>query len=516
MTEARASIRARRRIPAIWIVPLVTALLGLWMVYHTWRNQGPEITIAFSTAEGIESGKTKIRARSVQVGLVTSLRLGEDNESVIVTAELDRSATPLLRDDTQFWVVRPRIGAAGISGLGTIVSGGYVELDPGVGKPGRRNFTGSEDIPITKIGTPGLKFSLTSNQAGSIGAGDRIQYRGFHVGRVESATFDVDTLQVRYDAFIEAPYDELVTTSTRFWNASGLHFSATASGIELSTGSLDTLLLGGISFGRPEGVERGEPVENGAVFDLYPDELSINQRPFRYSLEYVVEFDQSVRGLRPGSPVEYRGLPAGVVKRVMLREMVAKTGGTGQGSPIAVLIAIEPGRLEFGDTEEGRALLRRGIEAGVKNGLRASLASGNLLTGSLIVALDDYDDDDEPKEIGEFAGYATIPTTVTGLASLERRITDLLDKLNALPLENVANSADETLREVERTVASLNAILESYEIRTLPASVGSTLTELDRTLRDASRLVESLEEEPSSIVFSRDPVLDPVPPARSR
>ena len=515
MAEERASVRRRQRIPAIWIVPLVTALLGLWMVYTTWQNQGPEITIVFSTADGIESGKTKIRARSVQVGLVTGLRLGEDNESVIVTAELERTAAPLLREDTEFWVVRPRIGTGGISGLGTIVSGGYVELDPGVGEPGQHSFIGREDVPVTKVGTPGLKLSLTSNQAGSVGAGDRIRYRGFQVGRVESAIFDVESRQVRYDAFIDAPYDELVTTSTRFWNTSGLHFSATASGIELSTGSLDTLLLGGISFGHPEGIERGEPVENGAVFDLYPDVHSTNADPFRYSLEYVVEFDQSVRGLRPGAPVEYRGLPAGSVQRVMLREMVARTGGTGQGAPIAVLIELEPGRLEFGDTEEGRALLRRGIEAGVKNGLRASLASGNLLTGSLIVALDDYKDA-EPMEIGAFAGYPTIPTTVTGLASLEIRVADLLDKLNALPLENVANSADETLLEIERTVASLNAILQNDDLQALPASLDATLAEVDRTLRDASSLVESLEEEPSSIVFSREPVLDPVPPARSQ
>jgi len=515
MAEERAAIRKRRKIPAIWIVPLVTALLGLWMVYYTWQNQGPEITILFSTAEGIESGKTKIRARSVQVGLVTSVRLGEDNESVIVTAELDRTAASLLRDDTQFWVVRPRIGAGGVSGLGAIVSGGYVELNPGVGKQGRRRFKGLEDIPVTKVGTPGVKLSLTSNQASSVGAGDRINYRGFEVGRIESASFDVDTRQVRYDAFIEAPYDELVTTSIRFWNASGLHFSATASGIELSTGSLESLLLGGISFGRPEGIGEGEPVENGAIFTLYPNKHSIDERPYRYSIEYVVEFDQSVRGLRPGAPVEYRGLPAGSVKHVLLREMVARTGGTGQGAPIAVLIEIEPGRLEFGDTEEGRELLRRGIEAGVKNGMRASLASGNLLTGSLIVALDDYGDV-EPKEIGTFAGHPTIPTTVTGLASLEHRVAALLDKLNALPIEKVADSADETLREIERTVAALNAILQSEHLQTMPTSIDSTLAELQRTLRDASSLVESLEEEPSSIIFSREPVLDPVPPARSQ
>jgi paraquat-inducible protein B len=341
------------------------------------------------------------------------------------------------------------------------------------------------------------------------------------VGRIETATFDVRSRQVRYDAFIEASYAELVRTSTRFWDASGINFSATADGIELSTGSLETILLGGVSFGTPEGIERGDPVDDGAAFDLYPNEKSINDRPFLYSVEYVVQFDRSVRGLRPGAPVEYRGLPAGTVKRVLLQEMVSRTGGTGQGAPVAVLIALEPGRLEFGDNEVGLALLRSGIDAGVKNGLRASLVSGNLITGSLIVALDNYDDV-EQDQIGSYAGYPTIPTVVTGLASIEARVADLLDKLNALPLDKIANtangtleSADQTLQEVERTVASLNAILQDEDLRALPASLDGTLTEVDRTLHDASALVNALEEEPNSLIFNRKRVPDPIPPART-
>ena len=336
MSEAQAVVTQRGRLSRIWLVPVVAALLGVWMVVYTWRNQGPEITVVFSTAEGIEAGTTKLKSRNVDVGLVESVELGEDLESVVVTAQMVRSATLLLRDDTQFWVVRARIGTGGISGLGTIVSGGYIELSPGTGEEGRRRFLGLDDPPITPTGTPGLNFMLVREQAGSVDTGNPILYRGFRVGRIESADFDVDSQQMQYSAFIEAPYDDLVTDTTRFWNMSGLSFSATADGIELTTGSLESLLLGGVAFGLPEGVDRGESAEDGAIFELYANRESIDERPYRHGVEYVVEFASSVRGLEPGAPVEYRGLPSGRVERILLEEL-ASEGQEGGGSPIPVL-----------------------------------------------------------------------------------------------------------------------------------------------------------------------------------
>jgi paraquat-inducible protein B len=517
MSDTPAKVARRRGLSAIspiWLLPLVAVALGAWMVVFTYRNQGPTITSVFPTAEGLEAGKTKVKARSVEVGLVSDVRLGDDHESVEVDAEIELGAAGLLREDTQFWVVRPRVGSGGISGLGTLVSGAYLELAPGSGRAGVRDFIGLADIPVTPVGAPGLKLTLLTEIAGSVGPGDDILYNGFRVGRVESATFDVESGKVRHDAFIEAPYDALVTERTRFWNASGLHFSATADGIKLSTGSLQSLLLGGVAFGVPDGRRAGDRVENGATFRLYSDEESARERRYRHSLEYVVRFSTSIRGLSPGAPVEYRGLRAGRVERVLLEELADAGGGSGRAAPIPVLITVEPGRLEMGDDEEGVARLRRGIEVGVGNGLRATLASGNLLTGSLLIALDRYDDV-EPATLGEFAGRPTIPTISSGLEGIERRVATLLDKLNALPLEEATVSAADTLDELNRTAASLNAVLKSGEVQALPFALESTLAELDRTLRQVRELAESLEEQPSSLLFAREPKLDPEPPARS-
>ncbi|MGI9431297.1 MAG: intermembrane transport protein PqiB, partial [Myxococcota bacterium] len=495
MSDEQADVTQRRTISRIWVLPIVALILGAWMVWFTLESQGPEITIHFGTAEGIEAGKTKIRARSVVVGLVTSVGLTDDLEHVVVVADMEKFAEKLLREDSEFWVVRPRIGAGGITGLGTIVSGGYIELAPGSGENGQRHFEGRDDLPVTPVGAPGLRLTLVSDRAGSLGPGDPILYRGFRVGRVESADFDVETREARYDAFIDQPYDTLVTTGTRFWNASGVNFSATAEGVELSTGSLQSLLIGGVTFGVIDEANPGEPAADDAEFTLYENEPKIHETEYRESIEYVLEFSRSIRGLKPGAPVEYRGLRAGTVDRVLLEEFVE--GDSGDGASIPVLIRLEPARLAFGDDAAGRERMLRGIESGVSQGLRASLATGNLLTGSLFVALDTYPDV-PADEVREFAGRPTIPTIGSGLEGLQQQAIVFLKNPNPLPVEDLVGSADATLQELNATVATLHTVLRSDGIQSLPDQLELTLAELDRTLRKVSELAASLEAQPSS------------------
>jgi len=517
MTEARATVTRRQGISRIWLVPIVAILLGAWMVFYTWRNQGVDITIELATAEGIEAGKTKVKALSVAVGLVETVVLNDDLESVTVTAEIQRSAVPLLRKDTQFWVVTARVGAGGVTGLGTILSGGYIELSPGTSSKGARDFVGLAVPPITASGTPGLNLLLESARAGSVGTGDPILYKGFRVGSIESATFDVESQQMQYRAFVDAPYDDLVNARTRFWNTSGIQFSATADGIELTTGSLRSLLLGGIAFGLPEGVSAGEAVEDGASFELYPDRKTSEVHPYHHSTEFVVEFARSLRGLKPGAPVEYRGLPAGQVERILLEELVTETA-QGEGAPIPVLIRLQPGRLAFDDSEEGVEQLRRTVAAAVANGLRATLSTGNLLTGSLYVALDMYPKE-RPAELDRFASWTTIPTIPSGLEGIQVQVISLLEKLNSLPLERIARSADGTLRgagktmvELDSTLQELRVLLASQGIQTLPKSLEDSLAELNRTLRSLEGLAGTLEAQPNSLIFPRAHQADPEPP----
>jgi paraquat-inducible protein B len=503
MSEVNATISRRRRVSAIWLVPIVAFLLGIWMVIYTAMTEGPEITLVFSTAQGVEAGKTKLKSRSVEVGLVESVKLGEDLESVTVIARLDREATPLLRDDTRFWVVRPRLGAGGISGLGTIMSGGYIELEPGSGLPSaRRDFVGLDDVPVTPVGTPGLRLVLLSSRAGSVGAGDPILYRGFRVGRVEKTVFDEQTQHVRHRVFIDAPYDKLVDQATRFWNSSGISLEASAEGMRLDVGSLQSILAGGVAFGVPEGKLPLGPVENGAEFVLYGSYQSTREEQYRHSVDYVVSFVQSVRGLAPGAPVEYRGLRIGSVRRVLLEEAAARAGQT-TAAPIPVLIRLEPGRLKLGDTPEAVARLKAELEHDVPRGLRASLQSASLLTGSLFVSFD-FHPRERPARIGTYAGYPTLPTLPGGLERIERQVARLLTKLNDLPLEA-------TLRELNGTLAAVRAAVGNDDLKALPGSLNSSLRELNRTLQSVEDLSRTVEEQPSSLIFPKPARPDPEP-----
>jgi len=249
MTEAHATVTRKRRINPIWFVPIVALALGIWMVIYTIQSQGPKITIVFSTAEGIEAGKTKIKLRSVDVGMVDSAVLGDDLQSVVVTASLEKTAEGLLREDAQFWVVRPRIGKGGVSGLGTLLSGGYIQLAPGQGAEGEREFVGLEEPPVTPAGTPGVQVTLTAEKAGSVSAGDPVLFKGYRVGQIETESFDTEKKLMRYGVFIEAPYDELLTSSNRFWNVSGISIRAGADGIQADSVALETLLIGGVEVG---------------------------------------------------------------------------------------------------------------------------------------------------------------------------------------------------------------------------------------------------------------------------
>lgn len=530
MTDAHATVSRKRGINPIWFVPVVALVLGIWMVVYTLQKQGPEITIVFSTADGIVAGKTKIKLRNVDVGMVESAELGDDLESVVVTASLEKTAKSLLRENTQFWVVRPRIGKAGVSGLGTLLSGGYIQLSPGDGAEGAREFVGLEDPPVTPTGTRGIAVTVTAEKAGSLSAGAPVLYKGYTVGRVETEKFDIEKDLMSYRVFIKAPYDELLTTSHRFWNVSGISFRAGADGIRAEMASLETLLIGGIEVGLPKGIRPGTRAEPGEIFKLYDNYEKVNRRPYRYSLEYVVRFPRSVRGLQPGAPVEYRGLRLGEVERVMVTELTASLEG--QGQPIPVLIRLEPGLLEQPDSPAGLETLKKALETAVGRGMRATLATGNLLTGSLFVSMD-YFPNAEAAELGTFAGRTTIPTISSGLEGIEQKLTMFLDKLNELPLEA-------TLLEAKNALASLDRLVAGETMQALPASLDDTLaelqvtlasmsrdselqarlipmiSELDRTLTSLRLLFDTLEQKPNALIFNRTYREDPRPPAGSQ
>ncbi len=475
-------VRARKRLSPVWIIPIVAAVLGLWLVWQHFSSQGPLVEVRFETAEGIVAGKTAVQCRSVEVGMVESVRLAEDMKGVVTMVRIDAEATDLLKLDTKFWVVRPRFGGSGVSGLETLVSGTFIELDPGVSAGYAREFVGLENPPVTPQGVPGLHVTLVADTAGSLGPGSAVLYKGIKVGRIESRTFNPELKRVEFGAFVEGSYGALVTRRSRFWNVSGIDLDVSSAGVRLKTGTLESLVSGGVAFDTDDTGVAPEPAEDGAVFPLYAsqdvtEEVTLNPR-----LTYLLLFKDSVRGLNKDAPVEFRGIRVGTVIDISFDYL---PGDAERRVP--VLIKLDPSLiadLPSGDDSAGAEL----IAQSVKEGLRATLRTGSLLTGQLFVDLD-ITQDAEPGVVATVGGYHTIPTYSSGLGQLQDKLTALLEKLQALPLEETVKTANGALAEIKAAAAgfssssaSLDTLLAAKETQQLPAELKSSLDSLQATL----------------------------------
>jgi len=534
-----------RRWNIVWFIPILAILIGGWMLYKDISSKGPEVRIRFETADGIAAGKTELRCRSVTVGKVTRVELADDLQSVLVYCTLDAGYEKLLRKGTRFWVVRPRVSAADISGLGTLLTGVYIELEPGTGPEGPRRWKGLENPPATSRSIPGLRLTLVSEDAGSLVAGSPIYYRGYEVGRVERRKLDPESLRILYEIFIQEEYQNLVRENTKFWNTSGIDVVAGVEGFKLRTPSFQAMVSGGVSFSVPIGIPLGKPAMDGTVFELHEDADSASSSTFEPSLELLLLFDQSVRGLAISAPVEYRGIIIGRVTNISFDYMPER-----DNQKVPVLVEIDPKLLRPADAEDIPEDEIPRLSDAIRKGLRATLKTGSLLTGAMYVDFDYYSDAEAAKLT--FAGdYPVVPTRSSGFAQLEVKLSSILDKIDSLPLEDavkqITNAAEESaktiseaksaVKEIELAAAAARQTLEDPEFRKLPEDLRKSLTELEKSLasigpdgtmqgdllrtldefRSAMRSMEALsdtiKEKPNSLLFGKEESKNPRPRA---
>jgi paraquat-inducible protein B len=536
MSDAEAEISQRTQISAVWILPIVALLLGVWAVIYSVQSEGPRVEVRFETAQGLVEGKTEVRFLDVNVGFVEDIRFGNNHGEIVVALRLDPDVEDLLREDTRFWLVTARLGTTSISGLDTLLSGAYITMAPGESPNPADSFVALPEPPLTPPGAPGMHIKLLSSEAPSLGRGDAVLFQGYKVGRVEDLEFDSELKKIRYTLFVDAPHHKLIDSSVRFWDVSGITISAGADGFEISTGSLNTILLGGVAFGTPPGIGVGRDVLSGSEFKLYKNYKSILQNPYQYGVYYVVQFEQSLRGLHPGAPVEYRGIKLGFVERVMVTELLSQAQSY-KGNPVPVLLYLEPGRVAGKDSQVWADNLEEIISKGVENGLRATLLSGSMLTGSLYVSIDYYPD--EPAEVvGAFEGYSTIPTVVGGFSRLEAQLSAIVEKVNKLPLEDTVKGANLAIAELTTTISALREVIENDKTQSLTAELHQTLTEvrhtlsgvspdspayqalnaslieLNSTLQNLNALTRTLADKPNAVVMPVDLPPDPTPEAQ--
>lgn len=478
-TLPEALLDERRRVSMVWLIPLVALVAALWLGYRTYTHEGPLVSIRFQTAEGLEAGKTRVRFKDVDVGVVEAIELSPDLGKVLVHARLAQNVAAFLNDRTRFWVARPRLSAGQVSGLGTLLAGTYIGVDLSAEGEPQREFDGLEQPPIVTAAEPGRTFRLRGESLGSISEGAPVLFRGVEVGRVVTyAVSEPDGVVIQI--FVKAPYDSRVTSNTRFWNVSGIELSLDAGGVRVDTGSLASILVGGVAFG-PAGAEQpGNAVDEGAEFVLYSDVQAARQRRAGPHQIWRLAFAGSVRGLSPGAPVEFRGIRIGEVLDLRLQ-----VDPSTHQTTIPVRIAIEPARLGLGDPDatgpEIPGTQRVLWDRLVQNGLRAQLKTANLVSGTLYVDLDFYPDDVTRAVVwdGEVPELPTVPTPLDELRGL-------LSRVARLPLDTMADDLAQGLQAMQQTMASTDRLLQRLD--------RETVVELSRTLKQTQATLAGLEK----------------------
>lgn len=518
------SRKPKRNLAWVWLIPILSALIGVSLVYHAWSQKGPTITISFKSAAGLEVGKTQIKYRDVVVGLVKDIRLSDQRDKVIVDAELSKDAQGLAHTGTKFWVVKPRVGAGGISGLSTLISGSYIEADtdnPVNQKVNQREFVGLETPPPIQSDRPGTRFTLQSTNMGSLGTGSPVYFRRIQVGSVTDYRLHEDGKFVDIQVFIDSPYDKYVTMSTRFWDASGVTVNLGSGGVEVHTESLAAILAGGVAFDS-FGSQSIQPAQDYR-YRLYASQKAAEAVPRGIAVPIWMRFNQNTRGLTKGALIDFKGTEIGIVEDVQVdvdrQQMRFFT---------SVQATLYPERLNqiFSNmpTENRNSEhVAQSLGWMIQRGMRAQLRTANLLTGQLYIALDEF-----PKA-PKIATVKTdlpleIPTvTADDLGKIQEQVANIVAKIDKMPFEEIGKELNSALKQLSRFTASLdqsvvpelNATmkqlrksLSDFDALIEPGSpmnnqFDSLVQELTKTSRSLRQLTESIQSQPNSVIMGR-------------
>jgi paraquat-inducible protein B len=518
--ESKKVSKKHTRLSPVWIIPVLAGVVGIWVGVNHIRSKGPRITLVFRSADGLEAGKTKIQYKGVDVGTIKDIRLSDDHHSVIATAEMAPRTEEFLVADTQFWVVRPRISGATVTGLGTLISGAYIGMEIGTSKENKYEFVALETPPVVSGEQSGRFFVLRTNDLGSLDTGTPVFFRRLQVGEVVSYKLDSTGQFFILRIFVKKPYDHYVTPLSRFWQASGIDVSLSASGLNVQTQSLLSILIGGIAFADPPdgGVIRASLTSADTPYTLYANRSQAFEPPPRNPQTYQLIFKESVRGLLPGAPVEFRGIKIGQVTDVRA-QIDART----MQFSAPVTIQLDPQRLgvkvlDLNNDADLANIRKRVIDSLVADGVRAQLQTGNLLTGATYVAFDFFPGS-PPATVDWSQNPVQLPTTPGELQTLEASVQKIIKKLDKMPLDQIGDelrtdlatlnltlgAARGTLTTANGTLLSARSTIDNANNFVEPNSaqrqgLDNMLLEFTRAARAVRVLAEYLENHPEALV----------------
>jgi len=475
----------KKHFSVVWIVPIVALLIGASLIWQNLSQRGPTIEISFKSASGITAGKSVIKYKDITVGKVQKIRFSDDLSSVIVTAELNKEMRPYLRKGTRFWIVHARLTAESIEGLDTLLSGAYIAMDPAREGEKTSRFVGLENPPILLNGHRGRRFVLEADSKGSLQIGSPVYYKKIKAGTVTSYRLAPNRKRVLIDIFVEKPYSDLVRTTTRFWNASGIEATIGTQGVEIRTESLTALLSGGVAFDNFGHFGPGKPVKENHHFVLFDSYKQAKKVVYQREIYFWVYFDESIRGLKVGSPVEFRGVKVGEVVNFFL-EGDAETGDF----KIPILFKLQPERFNVEGTpkngEDRENLYTEIFKKLVARGFRAQLQSSSLLTGDLLINLD-FHPNAKPARLVKENGLYVFPSIPATMESLKNNLQSILQDLAAIPFKEIGQSTLRILDQVkEQTLPGINSGIKQFENELMPA-LSRLITQGDRTLKEVRR-----------------------------
>ena len=486
--HAPAARVRRSKLSLVWLIPLVAIGIAAYLGVQTVRSEGPLITITFNSGDGLVAGTTRVRHKAVDLGQVETVRLSGDLNNVTVTVRMTREAAPYLTDQARFWVVRPRLSSGSLSGIETLFSGGYIEMDPG-GREGaaQTRFTGLEHPPGVRSGEPGKTYQIKAERIGPLGAGAPVVWRDITVGEVLGYDIGDGMGPVTVTVFVRSPYDGFVRKSTHFWNASGLSINVGGDGIHVELASLQALVSGGVAFDTPkEGDQTVLPA--GSEFRLYRNYAEAQEAGYTDRQAFVSYFESSVRGLTRGSPVEFFGIQIGIVTDVMLEFDPALSRVR-----VRVRYEIQPERI--GDA--GVASRTDPVQAAralVAKGMRAQMQSGSLITGSQVLALNIVPGI-APETLGKEGEMYVIPSTGGGFDNILASVSSIAAKLERLPLDEIVTNLNGTLRSTSGAMSSLQELAHKADQGLSPvlSKLPAVVTALQDAVIKAGRTLGSLD-----------------------
>ncbi|PFH07997.1 paraquat-inducible protein B [Collimonas sp. PA-H2] len=473
--------RARWLPSLVWLVPIVAAVAGLSLLIHTLAERGPEISVSFRTADGLAPGKTPVRYKAVDIGVVKSLRLAPDRSHVVATIALSNDAENFLAKDTRFWVVRPRFAFSGISGLETLLSGTYIGVDAGTSEARSHAFSGLEVPPAVTTDAPGKQFLLQAADLGSLDIGSPVYYRRMQVGQVVAYQLEPNGRDLSLRVFVDKPYDKLVTANTRFWHASGIDIKLDAGGLKVNTQALATMLLGGVAFQEPDNAKAAAAASADTQFMLASDQTEAMKAPDELKPALaVLNFDQSVRGLSPGAPLDFRGIVVGQVRSIGIEYQRDK-----KNFRFPVIVELYPSRMGFSRRDlEDKQQAYDIAETMNKRGMRAQLRNGNLLTGQLYVAFDFFPKA-PPAKISVDGPMPELATTPGTLDELQAKLGSIVTKLDKVPFEQIGRDLHTSMAALDKMLGNADKLMAQVNGNVVPQAMAA-LQDARQTLRAAN------------------------------